>query len=184
MKVCIYAAASDKIDPKYIYGAESLGYRIGSNGDIIIIYGAGSTGLMGAVARGFRKANGNLIGVTPHFIHEREPVFEDCTTIIKTETMADRKEVMENNADAFLMLPGGIGTWDEMFQCLTLKDLNRHQKQIIIYNMFDFYTPLIAYLRQCIQQGFVNPKVGNFFHVTNNKDDVIDELQRLNNNKF
>ena len=149
MTVCIYAAASNRIAQEYIEECERLGEELAKY-RFSLIYGAGSTGLMGAVARGFRKQNGEVIGVTPKFIHVMEPVFDDCTKIIHTETMAERKEIMENNASCFIIAPGGVGTLDEFFQIVTLTDLCRKDKPIIVFNINGYYTKLLNYLYECI----------------------------------
>ena len=109
MNITLYGAASDRIDRAYIEGVEALGRAMAKRGHTMV-FGAGSTGLMGAAARGMAAEGGQIIGVTPHFMHELEPVFAQCTEIIHTETMAERKNIMEEKADAFIIVPGGIGT--------------------------------------------------------------------------
>ena len=164
MRVCVYAAASDKIEKKYITTVERIGEELANNG-YSLIYGGGSTGLMGAVARGFRKGNGEVIGVTPIFMDKNEPVFEDCTDIIRTADMPERKKIMEAGCDLFVILPGGIGTFDEFFQVLTLRELDRHNKHIVIYNIDGYYTKLLECLEDCISKGFVKPKVREYYEV-------------------
>ena len=134
MNITLYGAASEKIDRIYMTRVEELGKALAEKGHALV-FGAGSTGLMGAAARGFAAGNGKIVGVTPHFMHELEPICDFCTELIQTETMADRKDIMEEKADAFIIVPGGIGTFDEFFQILTLKALGRHSKPIILYNV-------------------------------------------------
>ena len=124
MNITLYGSASDRIDRAYIDGVEALGRAIAKRGHTMV-FGAGSTGLMGAAARGMHAEGGNIIGVTPHFMHTLEPVSTLCTELIATETMAERKTIMEEKADAFVITPGGLGTLDEFFQILTLKILGR-----------------------------------------------------------
>jgi len=166
MRVCIYAAASDNIDKKYVTAVEKLSEDLAKSGHSLI-YGGGASGLMGAAARGFRKGNGEVIGVAPKFMDKFEPIFEDCTEIIRTETMAERKKIMEDGCDAFIIVPGGIGTLDEFFQVLTLRELERHNKDIIIYNIDDFYTKLVDYIEDGIERGFIRPSVREYYRVVN-----------------
>jgi uncharacterized protein (TIGR00730 family) len=173
MTVCIYAAASNRIAQEYIEECERLGEELAKY-RFSLIYGAGSTGLMGAVARGFRKQNGEVIGVTPKFIHVMEPVFDDCTKIIHTETMAERKEIMENNASCFIIAPGGVGTLDEFFQIVTLTDLGRKDKPIIVFNINGYYTKLLNYLYECADRGFINVNVLDKIYVADTVEDIID----------
>lgn len=176
MKICIYAAASDKIEGKYIQSVELLGEKLAKEGHSLI-YGAGGTGLMGAAARGFRKGNGEVIGVAPKFMHEIEPLFKDCTQFIETEDMADRKEIMENGCDAFVIVPGGIGTFDEFFQTLTLKELGQHNKPIVVFNFDNYYTKLLSYMDDCIVKGFIKPRVRALFAVAASHNDVLKALK-------
>ena len=132
MKITVYGAASDRIDRIYIDRVEELGEELAHRGHTMV-FGAGSTGLMGAAARGVARGGGKIIGVTPRFMHTLEPVSDLCTERIETETMSDRKDMMESLADAFVIVPGGIGTFDEFFQILTLRVLGRHNKPIILY---------------------------------------------------
>ena len=98
------------------------------------MYGAGANGLMGAVARGVCEENGTIIGVTPSFFNVDGILFENVSELITTETMRERKQIMEDKADAFIVTPGGIGTLEEFFEILTLKQLGRHGKAIVIFN--------------------------------------------------
>lgn len=166
MRLCIYASASDRIDKKYMTAVENLCERLAKEGHSLI-YGGGGCGLMGAAARGFRRGNGDVVGVVPKFMHEFEPVFEDCTELIETEDMADRKEIMENGCDAFIIVPGGVGTFDEFFQALTLRDLEQHSKHITIYNIDGYYDKLIEYIDDCIEKKFIKEKVRDFYTVVN-----------------
>lgn len=158
MKICIYAAASDQIESKYIRAVENLGEQLAKEGHSLI-YGGGATGLMGAAARGFRRGGGEVIGVIPTFMFDIEPTFHDCTQIIETEDMADRKEIMENECDEFIIVPGGAGTLDEFFQVVTLRDLNRHCKPIVLYNIDGYFTKLVEFMHEAVKKGFINEKV-------------------------
>ena len=134
MNVTLYGSASDRIDRAYIEGVEELGRAIANRGHTMV-FGAGSTGLMGAAARGMHKGGGRIIGVTPHFMHTLEPVSTLCTELIATETMAERKTIMEEKADAFIITPGGLGTLDEFFQIrihMTAMKHLRHNTRLLV----------------------------------------------------
>lgn len=176
MNICIYAAASENIDKKYIIEIEELGSLLAKEGHQLV-YGAGSTGLMGAAARGFKKENGIVIGVTPEFMDEKEPLFEDCTELITTKTMAERKWIMEKRADAFLIVPGGIGTMDEFFQVVTLVYLELFNRPIIVYNYDHFYTKLLEFMTEAAEKGFINERVKEFVRVAKTKEEILGFLK-------
>ena len=176
MNITLYGAASDRIDRAYFEGVEALGRAIARRGHTMV-FGAGSTGLMGAAARGVAAEHGNIIGVTPHFMHTLEPVSELCTELIATETMAERKAIMEEKADAFVIVPGGIGTFDEFFQILTLKVLGRHNKPIILYNINGFWDNMIAVIGTDLIKGFINTKTADCFAICETPESVFEEIE-------
>jgi uncharacterized protein (TIGR00730 family) len=177
-RVCVYAAASDKIDKKYIQEVERLGFELAEK-DYGLVYGAGSTGLMGAIARGMSKGEGDILGVSPHFMHKIEALYDDCDKLVKTSSMAERKNIMENEANAFIIAPGGIGTLDEFFQILTLKKLKRHSKEIILFNFEGFYDSVVALLNEYKEKGFVSEDIFDYFIVANTVEEVIKILDDI-----
>ena len=179
MNITLYGAASDRIDRAYIEGVEALGRAMAKRGHAMV-FGAGSTGLMGAAARGMVAEGGRIIGVTPHFMHELEPVFAQCTEIIHTETMAERKNIMEEKADAFIIGPGGIGTFDEFFQILTLKVLGRHDKPIILYNINSFWDNMISVIGTDLIKGFISTKTADCFCICETPESVFNEIEGIN----
>lgn len=176
MNITLYGAASDHIDRAYIDRVEELGRAIARRGHTMV-FGGGSTGLMGAAARGMVEEHGKIIGVTPHFIHTMEPVFDRCTEIIETETMAERKTIMEEKADAFVIVPGGIGTFDEFFQILTLKVLHRHDKPIILYNINGFWDSIISVIGTDLIKGFISKDTADGFRICETPESVFHEIE-------
>lgn len=175
--ICVYGAARDNIDSHFIKETELLGRNIGKNGHKMI-YGAGSTGLMGAAARGMSEVGGYIIGVTPHFMHKFEPIY-DCTEIIETKTMAERKSVMESGADAFVVVPGGVGTFDEFFQILTLKELGQlENKPIILLNIDGFYNDLYGMMTAANEKGFLREGVMEMFTVCDTAESAVAEIEK------
>ena len=171
-KICIYGAASNKIDSSFIWQGEELGRLIAVHGHTMI-YGGGATGMMGACARGVTEGNGILIGVIPDFMKDYEELYDQCTKMIRTHTMSGRKELMEKLADAFVITPGGIGTMDEFFQALTLAYLDQKKAPIIIFNINGFYDSLLEYIEQGIRKGFIQERVRELFVVKNKPLDVL-----------
>ena len=176
MNITLYGSASDKIDRAYIDGVEQLGRAIAKRGHTMV-FGAGSTGLMGAAARGMAAEGGTIIGVTPHFMHKLEPVSTLCTELIATETMAERKTIMEEKADAFIITPGGLGTLDEFFQIMTLKILSRHDKPVVLYNINGFWDGMLSVIGAYILKGFISPEVANDFTICETPESVFNVIE-------
>lgn len=156
MKICVYGAASPTIDREYIDKVELMGKEMVKRGHSLV-FGGGANGLMGAAARGVRSEGGHILGVIPRFFSDEkiEAVCDYCDELIEPETMRERKQIMEDNADAFIVVPGGIGTFEEFFEILTLKQLCRHNKPIAIYNIRGYYDSLNAVMKQAIEKGFI-----------------------------
>lgn len=176
MNITLYGAASDRIDRIYIDRVEELGRAIARRGHTMV-FGGGSTGLMGAAARGVSAEQGHIIGVSPHFMHTLEPLYDRCTEMIHTTTMAERKGVMEEKADAFVIVPGGIGTFDEFFQILTLKVLGRHKKPIILYNINGFWDNMISVIGTDLFKGFISPAVADCFCICETPESVFRAIE-------
>ena len=154
MRICVYGAASNRIDPAYIRAAEELGEAMAKRGHGLV-FGGGASGMMGGVARGVSRHGGEIIGVAPTFFQVDGVLYPHCTTFLPTETMRERKALMEETADAFVITPGGIGTWEEFFEVLTLKQLGRHNKPIAVYNLQGYYDPMHRMLQEAVAQDFV-----------------------------
>ncbi|MBO5271058.1 MAG: TIGR00730 family Rossman fold protein [Clostridia bacterium] len=175
MKITLYGAASNSIDRVYIDKVEELGYALAENG-CTMVYGGGSTGLMGAAARGMKRGNGNVIGVVPRFMHDFEPIYDECTELIHTDTMAERKTLMEDLAEAFIIVPGGIGTFDELFQILTLKVLKQLDKPIVLYNINGFWDNMLSVLGVDMFKGFISKDVVDGFTICETPESVMQAL--------
>ena len=158
MKICVFAASSDHLAACFTEAAEELGRLLGQGGHTLI-FGGGRTGLMGACARGAAETGAEIIGVAPRFFDEPGVLYERCSRFVWTETMAERKTAMEEQAEAFLVLPGGIGTMEEFFEVLTQRQLGLHAKPIALLNTGGFYDGLAAFLRGMTEQGFAGREV-------------------------
>ena len=178
MRICVYGASSNTIDPAYIEAVEQMGLQLARRGHSLV-FGAGRNGLMGAVARGTRAGGGRILGVVPKFFGEMdvEILYPDCDELIQPDTMRQRKQIMEENADAFVMVPGGIGTFEEFFEILTARQLCLHNKPIAIYNVNGYYDQLDRTIRVAMEQGFVQPEVLNLYHLTDDAEDLFRYLE-------
>ena len=178
MRICVYGAASPTIDPHYIELVEKLGEILALRGHSLV-FGAGGNGLMGAAARGFKKGNAHIIGVIPEFFKDEvvEAIFDGCDDLIFTKTMRERKQTMEDNADAFIVVPGGIGTFEEFFEILTLKQLCRHEKPIVLYNIGGYYNELEEMMKASIAKSFVKETCSALYKVTDDVESVLDYIE-------
>ena len=129
MNICVYGSANEDIDVSFRNAGVRLGEAIAQSGHTLV-FGGGASGMMGAVARGVRNGGGKIIGISPEFFNVDGVLFEDCTEMIYTADMRSRKEKLENMADAFIVTPGGIGTMDEFFETISLKQLKIMEKPL------------------------------------------------------
>ena len=155
MKICLFGASSSRLDPVYFQESERMGCLIAEAGHTVV-FGGGADGLMGACARGAKAAGGKIVGIAPRMFNEPGILLPECDELILTDTMAARKEIMFSESGAFLALPGGIGTMDEFFEAITLRQLGLLQGTIVLLNTLGFYTPLVTYLEQMAEQGFLS----------------------------
>ena len=175
MKICVYGAASNSIDKIYFESTTLLGIEIAKRGHNLV-YGAGAGGLMGAAARGCHQGGGTVTGVVPKFFNVDGILYEKCDEMIKTDTMRERKQIMEELSDAFIVTPGGIGTFEEFFEILTLKQLSRHRKPIIVFNINGYYDSMQEFIKNAIDQNFMKSESLNLYKVCNNIDEIFEYL--------
>lgn len=173
MVICIYAAGNDAKNT-YTKEVETLSKKIAKDGHKLI-YGGGS-GLMKTAAKSFKEEKGEVIGVAPKSMRNAKSVFEDCSSVIITDTIKDKREIIENRADAFVIVPGGIGTFDKFFQCLTSKSQGHNDKPVIVYNANNYYKKLLECIDDCIKKGLIQKDIKNLYTVANNPIDVVNYL--------
>ncbi|GLK85988.1 LOG family protein [Ancylobacter defluvii] len=153
--LCVYCGAASGDDSIYLESAMELG-RLLAQENIRLIYGGGGVGLMGATARACAEAGGHVTGIIPDFLIGKEQAFEYAHELIVTHDMHERKRLMFERADAFLALPGGIGTLEELVEQLTWVQLNRHRKPVMVLNIAGFWDPLLRLFEHMQGTGFVN----------------------------
>ncbi len=176
MRICVFGASSDDIDKIFMDKTELLCEKLAKRGHSLI-FGGGEHGLMGAAVRGFVKGGGGTVGVAPEFFKPANVVYEACDEFVWTKSMRDRKEYMEDNADAFIVTPGGIGTYEEFFEVLTLKHLGQHRKPIAIFNVKGFFDKLIAVIESNIEDGFVKENIPEMYMLSDDIDKVIEYIE-------
>ena len=134
---------------------------------------------MGAAARGFARKGGEIIGIAPTFFLNVDGIlYDQCTEFIYTETMRERKQLMEEKADAFIVTPGGIGTFEEFFEILTLKQLGRHTKPILIYNVMGYFDSMKAMMEDAIEKKFMKDTCRELYIFVDTPEAVIEYLQK------
>ncbi len=175
MNVCIFGASNNSIPEVYIDFAEKLGARLAREG-CALVFGAGRTGLMGAAARGAHSEGGRIIGVIPKKLNVPGIYFEHCTERIETATMHERKALMEERSDAFIALPGGFGTIEELMEVMTLKQLGYHKKRIVIVNINGYFDDLLKQFDRCTEDGFTNRLFLSLYRTVSTVDGVIEAL--------
>lgn len=185
MKICIFGAASAHIDDIYIKAVEELGEELAKRGHSLV-FGAGATGLMGAAARGFKRGGGYIHGVIPEFFKEEsiELIYDACDKITYTKTMSERKFIMENEAEAFIIVPGGIGTFEEYFEVLTLKQLGRHDKALALYNIDGYYDELENFMLTVKKRKFMSFSCSEMYSYFTSVAEIIDYIENYVPQKF
>ncbi len=174
--LCVYCSSSDRLDPKYTDTATRIGTEIARR-EWTLVYGGGKTGLMGAVARGVKSGGGRVVGVIPEFMKVRELEFTEADELISVLTMRERKMLMETRADAFLALPGGWGTLEELMEILTLSHLEVLHKPVVILNQDGYYDDLLRLFDRILAEKFMHASIRGKFAVARTVEEVFPLLE-------
>ncbi|NBO40176.1 MAG: TIGR00730 family Rossman fold protein [Betaproteobacteria bacterium] len=153
--LCVYCGSRTGASPLFAQAATAVGQWIGAHQGQLV-YGGGGNGLMGTVARATKSAGGKVIGVIPHALAEKESANDDCDELHLVDNMHQRKFMMAEHADAFLALPGGIGTFEELFEVWTWRQLGFHNKPIGLLNVDGYYDGLLEFMQNTVDKGFVS----------------------------
>jgi uncharacterized protein (TIGR00730 family) len=173
--VCVFCGSQYGADPVHRRVATQLGEALHAAG-VVVIYGGGHVGLMGAVADSAMAAGGQVIGLIPTRLLEREVGHRAITELIVARDMFDRKDQMIARADGFVVLPGGLGTLDELLEVVTLRQLGYHGKPIVLVNLAGYWDPLIALVERVVEYGFAAPNVRALYRVVASVDEVLPAL--------
>lgn len=173
--LCVYCGSRPGADPHFTAVAQAVGQWIGSHGGQLV-YGGGCNGLMGTVAQATLAAGGRVTGVIPTALVEKEWANHSCTTLHVVDTMHERKRLMAEHADAFLALPGGIGTFEELFEVWTWRQLGYHDKPIGLLNVGGYYDGLLQFLRSTVDQQFMGEWQMDLIRVDHDARRLLPEL--------
>lgn len=175
-KICVFGSSSSVLDQSYFDDAFLVGKLIAENG-WEMVFGAGDMGMMGHAARGVKSAGGRITGVLPEFMNLPGIPFGDCDELIVSPSMRERKFVMEEMADAFLVTAGGFGTFEELCEVVTLKQLKRHEKAIVILNTNGFYNEMIAMFEKSVAQRFAKEEALSVYEVVKTPGEAVDAIK-------
>src|SRR5882757_3213147 len=173
--LCVYCSSSDRLDPKYTAAAEQLGHELVAHG-FGLVYGGGKTGLMGAVARAVKQKGGRVVGVIPEFMKARELAYDEADELVTVVTMRERKLLMETRAEAFVALPGGFGTLEEIMEILTLRQLDVVRKPCVFFNQDGFYDDLLRLFERMLREKFFKPSNLDLFRVATTVPEIFTQI--------
>ncbi|HUB97519.1 MAG TPA: TIGR00730 family Rossman fold protein [Stellaceae bacterium] len=176
--ICVYCGSSARVDEAYRTAATRLG-TIFAKAGIGLVYGGGRVGLMGLMADAALAAGGRVTGIIPHHLHDREVGHGGLTEMILVDDMHIRKRRMFELSDAFVTLPGGLGTLDETMEILTWKQLGLHDKPIIVVNVGNYWAPLLELVDHAVTNGFAGREVRHFFRVVSTVEEVLPALAQM-----
>ena len=176
--VAVFCGARHGASPEYTLAARMLGAEIAQRG-MTLVYGGGHVGLMGVVADACLAAGGQVVGVIPDFMVARELAMDGLTELHVTDSMHSRKALMAERADAFIALPGGFGTLDELFEILTWRQVGLHSKPIGLLNVDGYYSGLLSFITRAIEEGFVGETESVFLQMQDTPAKLLDDLTLL-----
>jgi len=175
--ICVYCGSGPGLNPAYAQAARTLGAALAAAG-IGLVYGGGSLGLMGEIARATLEGGGRVIGIIPEFLVQRERMLTDVSELIVTADMHERKMAMFEKSDGFVALPGGIGTLEELIEISTWAQLDRHAKPIIVANIENYWAPLIQLLAHMRAEQFIRAGLEVHFDVVETAEAIIPAFRR------
>jgi len=175
--LCVYCGSRTGSDAQFARAADAVGHWLGQQGGRLV-YGGGNNGLMGRVAHAVLEAGGTVLGIIPQALVNLEVAKTDCTELKVVQTMHERKALMMENADAFLALPGGIGTFEELFEVWAWRQLGYHSKPMGLLNINSYYDQLLGFLAHSVESGFVSDHQMNHLLVDSQHDPLLVALQR------
>ena len=178
MNICLYGSSSPDLDQVFYDRAFELGELMGRHGHTLI-FGGGEQGLMGACVRGLESQGGEAIGVAPRFFDLPGILHQNCKEFIFTETMSERKQIMEDLADAFIIVPGGVGTYEEFFEAFTLKQLGRMNKPIGILNTEGYFDLLVELMNRTIEMRFMKSECAEIYGVYQDASELLDYIENV-----
>ncbi len=174
--VCVYCGSNTGKNPAYVAAARALGRGMAEAG-VGLVYGGGGLGLMGEIARTVLAHNGHVTGIIPEFLSKRERMLRDADELIVVKDMHERKQLMFDKSDAFVAMPGGIGTLEELVEQLTWAQLGRHHKPIVLLNVEGFWAPFLALLQHMSREQFIRPDMDVRFIAVDKPEEVLPAIR-------
>jgi len=174
-RICVYCASNDGARPEYLESARALGRLIAERG-IMLVYGGGKTGLMGALADAAMAGGGEVVGVMPHALVEREVAHHGLTALRVVDSMHERKAMLAELADAFVALPGGLGTLEELFETWTWAQLGVQRKPVALLNVLEYWSPLVSLMAHVESEGFLRGTPQEWLVVDADPASMLDRL--------
>ena len=178
MNICVFGASSSLLAEEYYQAAHAMGAAVAKRGHVLY-FGAGDSGVMGAAARGAHEQGGRVVGVSPAFFHADGMLYDRCDELILTDSMRERKHRLEESSDAFIAAPGGVGTYEELLEVLTLRSLGQLPKPIALLNTNGCYEPFLAMLRRGAEEHFLTAAVLDLLFVSTDPEAILDYVQRF-----
>jgi uncharacterized protein (TIGR00730 family) len=173
LTICVFCSSADGLPEVYRAAADDLGRELARRGHRLV-YGGGNVGLMGEVARSVHRHGGTVVGVIPQSLVDRELAYHPADELLVTETLRERKAEMDLRADAFVALPGGIGTLEELVEVLTLRQLRLHDRPVVLVNVAGYWDPFLAMVSAMVDGGFAPRGEGSLFQVAASAVEALD----------
>jgi len=173
--ICVFCGSRPGKDPQFATWAYSLGSQIANNNQTLV-FGGGGSGLMGILAQGALDSHGQVIGIIPKQLEVQEAVVENLSKVHFVKTMGERKQLMDQFADTYVIIPGGIGTLDELFDVWATAQTGFHVKPIILANWLGYYDGLLSFLYQCVENGFMSTSHFEKIQVVNSQEELLQAL--------
>ena len=175
MKICVFCSSSNFLDERYYEEARALG-KLMALGKHHLVYGGTQVGLMGALALSVKEARGKITGVIPWIILEKGIAYEGVDELIVTKDLRERKATMERISDGFIALPGGVGTLEEMLEIMTLKQLQLHQKPLVLINTLGYFDELFGFFDRLFRDRFASGRYRGIFHLADGPEEALKYL--------
>lgn len=170
--VTVFLSSASRVDKVFFNAATAMGHAIAAE-RWVLNYGGNNIGCMGALADGARQAGGRVVGITPKYFIEKGLADNACDELLVTDTMRERKFLLEQRADAFVALPGGLGTFEELFEIIVGRQLGMHNKPIVLLNVNEYYTPLLQLIDRGVEQNFVRAEAKRIVEVATTVEEAI-----------
>lgn len=181
--ICVYCGGSQDANPKFYEAAAAFGKILAQN-NIRLVYGGAQVGMMGAIANAALEGGGEVLGITPNHLEEMQPAHKGLSELIFVPDMHTRKRTMFENSDAFVVLPGGFGTLDEVFEIITWKQIKLHDKQVVFLNLEGYWEPIKSLAQELLKEKFIKESDLKYFDFVEKPEDILPLLGSCSKPEF